>query len=726
MSKFLQFIACLFVLAFALPANAQEGKSPHITAKLTADVEEIGTGRTLLKLDYTAAPGWHTYFINPGDTGLAPQFTWNLPDDVSVGTPKWPVPETLPSFGLISYGYTGRTILPIPLYNFSKLTPGNILPIKAHIDFLVCADVCVPESLDVSLNLKVAEPPALKPEQIPMVAPPADDVKAAPPEHVEWRGTFSVMNGVAELGFKAVNGATLDKLSRAQGAYFYPLRGGLLVPSSPQVVDMGPSGFTIRTQAKNLISRDGKKCTPVVIIERPLPYPQDGGLNDGCDNTLYGYLKLSDGSTYPVGLYDEPLPADVHGLGAIPATKGVTSLSGILIAIAGAFIGGLILNLMPCVFPVLSMKLLSLARSGHDKGLAQQESLFYGAGTILTFVVLALILTAAQTFGQSIGWGFQLQSPYVTAGLSLIMLLVALNMSGVFEIGTSLQAVGGLQVSAKRPRLGALLTGILAVVVAAPCTAPFMATAIGVALAQGGPVLFAIFVSLGIGFALPFVVLTYLITLVPAVAKALPRPGKWMDILKHALSLLMYAACLWLIWVFAQQVETYGLILLVFALVLVIMAVLKNPLPKFIKPAVLVGGLVLCGLAASLPRTEKVPSVPTGLMAHQDFSVESLAALRAQGKPVFVDLTAAWCVTCKVNERLVLTTKDFEAAVADTGTVYMVGDWTNQDAAIARYLTLFGRSGVPLYVYYGPNNAEPVVLPQLLKTADVVKTIRGR
>jgi thiol:disulfide interchange protein len=685
-SKLLRFVVCLFVLAFALPVHAGEGKSAHITARLIAESATVApNGDVTIALDYTPAPGWHTYWVNPGDTGLPPKFGWNLPDNVTTGDIRWPVPEVLPSFGLVSYGFTGRTTLLIPLHNGSSLSAGDTLPIRAHVDFLVCADVCVPESLDVSLDLKVGAP-----------KPGADaDVigktRQSLPASVDAAATVDLKNGEVELGFSLANVS-------AQGSYFFPEQANIISAPAPQALDMGANGFTLRTKAAG---------------------------TDLPAGNLSGVVKLADGKAYQVNLKRAPLDASVHGLGAALLTRADTSVSGVLIAILGAFIGGLILNLMPCVFPVLSMKLLSLARSGHDKGLAQQESLFYGAGTIITFVGLALILTAARIFGQSIGWGFQLQSPYVTAGLSLVMLLVALNMSGVFEIGTSLQAVGGLQVSAERPRLGAFLTGVLAVVVAAPCTAPFMATAIGVALAQGGAVSFAIFVSLGIGFALPFVVLTYLITLVPAAAKALPKPGKWMDVFKHALSVLMYAACLWLVWVFAQQVQLTGVLLLVFALLLVVLAVVKVRLPKFVKPVVLLGGLVLCGLAASLPRAERVPSQPSGLMAHSDFSVESLAALRAQGKPVFVDLTAAWCVTCKVNERLVLTTKDFEKAVADTGTVYMVGDWTNQDAAIARYLTLFGRSGVPLYVYYGPNNAEPVVLPQLLKTADVVKTVRG-
>ncbi len=683
------------MLAFALPANAQdgatEGKSPHITARLIAESATVApNGDITLALDYTPAPGWHTYWINPGDTGLPPKFKWNLPDGVTTSDAQFPAPELLPAFGLMSYGFTGRTVLLIPAHNGSSLSAGDTLPIKAHVDFLVCADVCIPESLDVSLDLKVGAP---KPGSEAGVI---DKARKALPQAVSAAATIDLRNGQIELGFPMAD-------VTAQGAYFFSAQGGMTSAPAPQALDMGAKGFTLRTKAAGTALPEGD---------------------------LSGVLKLADGTAYAINLNRAPLDPSVHGLGAASQATTKVSLSGILIAIAGAFIGGLILNLMPCVFPVLSMKLLSLARSGHDKGLAQQEALFYGAGTIITFVSLALILMAARAFGQSIGWGFQLQSPYVTAGLSLVMLLVALNMSGVFEIGSSLQAVGGIQVSSKRPRLSALLTGVLAVVVAAPCTAPFMATAIGVALAQGGLVSFAVFVSLGIGFALPFVVLTFLITLVPGFARVLPRPGKWMDGLKHALSLLMYAACLWLVWVFAQQVQLGGVILLGFALLLVVLAVTKISLPKFVKPVVLIGGLVLCGIAASPPAPDRWSSDQGEAEAKENpltaFSLQKLSEARAAGKPVLVDMTAAWCVTCKVNEARVLHTKEIASAMRETGTIYMVGDWTNQDAEISRYLTLFGRSGVPLYVYYGPNNAEPVVLPQLLKTADVVKVIRGK
>ena len=686
-TSFYRFLLSVLVLAFAAaaPVHAAEGQSAHITAKLIAESATVApNGQVLLGLDYVTTKGWHTYWINPGDTGLAPKITWNLPDGVTAGDIQWPTPTQLPAFGLMSYGYDGPTTLLIPLRNASKLTAGDTLPIKAHVDYLVCADVCIPESLDVSLNLKVG-PPSRGPG-----AAAIDKAKSALPQVDPLKGTIDIHNNTVEFGFPG----SFD----ARGAYFFPAQSDVVSATAPQTVDMGGKGFALRTQGAGAALPEGP---------------------------LSGVLKLANGKAYNVDLARAPLSPDVHGLGGPGEEKANTSIGGVLIAMAFAFIGGLILNLMPCVFPVLSMKLLSLSRAGHDHRLAQTEALVYGAGAIVSFVALALMLQVAHSLGASLGWGFQLQSPFVTALLALVMLLVALNMSGFFEIGASLQSAAGVAFDAKRPLIAAFLTGVLAVVVAAPCTAPFMATAIGVALAQGGVTSFAIFVALGLGFALPFVALTFLITMVPGVAKALPKPGKWMDMLKYALSLLMYAAAAWLVWVFAQQVQMSGLIILLVALAVVTAGVLKLPLPKFAKAFLLVGGLVLCIFAAMQPHASKTTSVASDLPPHSEFHVAALADLRGQNTPVLVDLTAAWCVTCKVNERLVMATPAFRKALKDTGTVYMVGDWTNQDSEISHYLTLYGRSGVPLYVYYGRNNAEPKVLPQILNKDAVVKLLES-
>lgn len=688
LGRFLAGLAFVFISAAAINAHADDGKSAHITARLISTSPTVPQdGQITIALDYTAAKGWHTYWVNPGDTGLAPTFHWNLPDGVTVGDVAWPAPEKLPAFGLMSYGYAGETVLSLPLHNASGLKPGDVLPIKAHVDFLVCADVCVPESLDVALDLKVG--PLASGTDAGRIAAAQKALPQPAPA-----GRVSLNGDTVELGF---TNAKDSHFTDPRGAWFFPAQPNLIAAAADQTADVGGDGFTLRVKAAGASLPDGP---------------------------LSGVLTFTDGKAYAVTLErGAPLPG-MSGLGA-PTANAPASVSGVLLAMLAAFVGGLILNLMPCVFPVLSMKLLSLARAHHDVKLARSEALLYGVGAVLSFVALATILEAVRALGGSLGWGFQLQSPYVVAVLAVVMLLVALNMSGLFEIGASLQGVGAGHLDQSRPRLSAFLTGVLAVVVAAPCTAPFMATAIGIALAQGGVTAFAIFVSLGLGFAVPFVALTYLIAYAPGVAKALPKPGPWMDRLKQGLSLLMYAAALWLVWVFAQQVGTVGLILLIAALALVVLAVLRVPLPAWIKPVVLVAGVGLSVLAAAMPRAAVTPSTPSAQSATaRPFNVDTLAQLRTEGKPVLVDLTAAWCVSCKVNERLVLSTKRFQTALKDTGTVYMVGDWTNQDAEISRYLSLYGRSGVPLYVYYGAHNAAPKILPQILNTDDVIKVLK--
>lgn len=683
------FLAAFFILTGAQVAHAEGAQSAHITARLIAASQTVPQGGEVrIALDYTAAKGWHTYWINPGDTGLAPVFHWNLPDGVAVGDIDWPTPEKLPAFGLMSYGYAGETVLSLPLRNTSRLAAGETLPIKAHVDFLVCADVCVPESVDVALDLKVGPKTASDDAAKIMAA------QKALPKPLSQPGRIDLKGDRVEIGFAD---AYDPHFGDPRGAWFFPVQSGVVSAPSDQTPDVGGDGFALRMKA-------GAAALP--------------------EGPLAGVLKFADGTAYRVSLERGPLLPGMHGLGA-PAAVQKTSASGVVLAMLAAFVGGLILNLMPCVFPVLSMKLLGLARAHHDTKVARAEALFYGVGAVLSFVLLAGVLEAARSLGASLGWGFQLQSPYVVAVLAVVMLLVALNMSGLFEIGSSLQGLGAGHLDQSRPRLSAFLTGVLAVVVAAPCTAPFMATAIGVALAQGGLAAFLIFVSLGVGFALPFVALTFVIAYAPGVAKALPKPGKWMDRLKQGLSVLMYAAAFWLVWVFAQQVAFGGLVLLVLALILVSIGVLRVPLPHWVKPVVLVAGAALCLFAASLPRAAKIQSMPSGLAPHRDFSLDALAQLRSEGRPVLVDLTAAWCVTCKVNERLVLTTPKFEAALKATGTAYMVGDWTNQDAEITRYLSLYGRSGVPLYVYYGAHNAAPQILPQILHTDDVVRLMEA-
>ena len=690
MRFFSRFLLAIAVLFAASSAHADEVKSAHITARLISASDTVAPGGDdYVALDYTPLKGWHTYWKNPGDTGLAPKFTWDLPDGVTAADPQFQPPVLLPTLGLMSYGYDGRNILLVKLHNGSHFAAGDALPLHAKVDFLVCADVCVPESLTVNLKLAVGAP--AEGADAATVQKALDGLAKPGPA-----GTVDINNGQVEFGFPLTD-------ADARGAYFFPDQPGIVTYPAPQAVDAGPAGFTLRTKPAGATLPDGE---------------------------LSGVLKLADGEAYQMTLARAPLAASVHGLGAPGAVvKGQGGLS-LWVAVIGAFAGGLILNLMPCVFPILAMKLMALTRAGHDQPLARRESLLYGAGAVLSFVGLAIILEIARALGQSLGWGFQLQSPYVTAGLAIVIMLVAISMGGFFEVGAWLQRMGGnVQVSAaqklnNRPMLSAFMTGVLAVVVAAPCTAPFMGPAGGFALTQGGAVSFAVFVALGLGFALPFVALTWLITRVPAVARILPRPGGWMISLQRALSVVMFCAALWLVWVFSQQVSTTGLLCLVIGLLLIAAAVVnKLSLQRYAPPVLVVLGLVLaiCGARQPLP----TPTAKAGAaeMINVPFDVARLSELRSKNIPVLVDLTAAWCVTCKVNEVGALADPDVLKAFRATHTTYMVGDWTNQDARISHYLSLYGRSGVPLYVYYGAHDAAPKVLPQLLQAGDVVKVL---
>lgn len=712
-------LGLLALVSAASIAHADEGESPHIKAKLVSQSPAIAQdGESFVALDYTAAPGWHTYWVNPGSTGLPPKFHWNLPDGFSAGSIQFPVPAALPDQGLVSYGYEGRTVLLIKLANRSRFGAGEVLPIKARVDFLVCKDVCIPESLDVATTVKIGA--ATKGPGTDIVE---KALKALPVE-AGVDGTIDVRDGKVQLSFKGTTDAARAALAKPQGAYFFPVEGEVLDPTAPQALDIGADGFTLRTKAG-----PAEKKAPCVQ-GRTASSRDVGGWP--CTGDLTGVLKLSDGASFQVTARKGPPLPGTFGLGGVPDARTDTSLGGVFIAMGLAFVGGLILNLMPCVFPVLSMKLLSLAKAGADGAAARSESLVYAVGAVASFVLLALVLDVMHRLGASLGWGFQLQSPIVVAGLAVVMLLVALNMSGVFEVGQSLQGIGAGALDQKRPMLSAFLTGVLAVVVAAPCTAPFMATAIGVALAQGGLTNFAIFVALGVGFALPLVALTFLVTLVPGVAARLPKPGTWMDRLKLGLSLLMYGAVIWLVWVFAQQKGGLGGGLLLLALLLLTAMVLPFRLPRLarIGAAVVAAGLAVIAIQQSYDRFEAQWSADLGEADASEnpktyFSFDRLAQTRSAGQAVLIDMTAAWCVTCKVNEVGVLNTPEVAEALRKSNTVYMVGDWTNQDAEISRYLSLFGRSGVPLYVYYGPNNAAPKVLPQILNGKDMVKLLNG-
>ncbi|MGN6208893.1 thioredoxin family protein [Asticcacaulis sp.] len=651
-------------------------RSGHMTAALeTAPAAITPGGETVLAVTLTPDKAWHTYWINPGDTGLPTDISLNDAPEVSLVRTQWPTPQKLTYDGVVTYGYDQ----PVTAYVHVRAAPdvkiASRLPYILHIDSLVCRDSCEPVSFNLTGRLSVSA------QMAPVATPPALPVDLQAP------ATYSREAGTLNIRFSLPGNRTQRiRFSHPDGAYVFSEIADLIPPVAPQTLTTDPQGFTVSLPMAS--GTDLPALAPLVV-------------------------RFADGAAVRV-LAHEAAP---------PVAKPTAPASdGIALAVLLAFLGGLVLNLMPCVFPVLSMKLLALTRTGHDHGLARREALIYGLGAVLSFVGLSILLDVARALGGMVGWGFQLQSPYVTSALSLLMLMVGLNLSGLFEIGGSLQAAAGAQPIGRHPYLAAFMTGILAVMVAAPCSAPFMATATGVALARGGFASVAIFTALGLGFAAPFVALTFALTWMPSLARLMPRPGPWMDRLRQILAIPMYLAAAWMAWVFWQQAGPAGLGLLALGMALVAAAIIARKLPNGWRATA-----VIIGLALGIGSAMQTPAAPVtaATVGEVAFSQARLDALRAKGQPVLVDMTAAWCLTCKVNEHVALADTHVQSVLRAQNVAYMVGDWTHRDAEITRYLTQNGRSGVPLYVYYGPGQAQPVILPQLLTPDTVIKAVQA-
>jgi thiol:disulfide interchange protein DsbD len=674
--------------------------TPHVTTELAAETAGAAPGSTLYAaVILTADKGWHTYWRNPGDAGEATKITWTLPAGWRAGEIVWPAPRRLPVGPIMNYGFEGRTVLAVPIEIPASARPGQTANIAAKVDYLVCAEVCVPGSAVVSLALPVvAGTPLLEAAWGKSI----EAALAAAPKPAGLTATFQRRGPRLTL---AVTGAPLAGLSPAD-VYFYPYDDALIDQAKAQTVERGPKGLTLSL-------KPGSAFAGVAPTEAA------------------GVLAV-DGKVFEVAARPGPAPAGASGLGPLTPARGTL---GLPVALAFAFLGGLILNLMPCVFPILSMKAAALARHGGG-GAARADGLAFLAGVLITFMVLAGALIAAKAAGEAVGWGFQLQSPLNVALLSLVMLGAALNLSGLYEIGTSAQGLGS-SLALRGELLESLLTGALAVVVAAPCTAPFMGPALGFALTQSAPAALAVFAALAVGFAGPFTA----IALTPALTRRLPKPGAWMEGLKKALAFPMYGAAAWLLWVLSQQTGPLGLARLLAAAVALALAAWLfgvgqrrraesdgGAWPTLAAATSLVAAIAAVSIGSYEPpaTTSTASARPApGALASSPYSPEALAAFRAAGTPVLVNFTAAWCVTCQVNERVAFSSREVAQAFKRAGAVYLVADWTNRDPAIAKALADQGRIGVPLYLFYGHGAAEPKVLPQLLTPAILEAAIGG-
>jgi thiol:disulfide interchange protein DsbD len=702
-ARLLLILACLGLG----PVMAQGFRTPAdlVRASLVAEPAAVaGATPFTLAIHMRLKPGWHVYWRNPGDSGLPPEVTWTLPAGFNPGAIQWPAPRRIPIATLMNYGYEGEVTLLVPVTPPPSLDPAEPVRIAGKLTYLVCETECVPGSADLSLTLPVG-PSTPDAANAALFARARAEMPVAP----LWPMRVSSVGERLRLDF-AAGGLKPEQIASA--TYF---------PYGETVIDNAAAQtMTVDSQGLHLTLDRGDPKSTTGPLSDPLPGVLVVEEATGASPVRLAFAYGDEPAAAAGAVPPPPAPAAAATPAEDPPTLGA--------AIVLALLGGLILNLMPCVFPVLSIKVLGLVRqAGESPGRVRLHGLAYTAGVLASFLGLAGVLIALKGGGASLGWGFQLQSPPVVAGLAYLLVAVGLSLSGAVSFGGRLAGIGdGL---ARRSGLpGSFFTGVLATVVATPCTAPFMGAAVGFALTQGAAVALAVFASLGLGLALPFLALTVW----PAALRVLPRPGAWMETLKQALAFPVYATAAWLIWVLAQQVDARGLFAALIGVVLVGFAVWAwergrgaGPFGERIFQGLAgLGVIAVVALALGLAHERAAPGVLAAAEGTEAFSRARLDALRDERRPIFVNLTAAWCITCAVNETTSLNRPAVRAAMRAKGVASLKGDWTNQNPEITRLLEEHGRSGVPLYLLYAGTGA-PQVLPQILTEGTVLEALKA-
>ena len=699
----------LGLLAQASPAFAQSGALPDAQPKVEASLiaERPGVapgGKVTVALRELIREKWHTYFVNPGDSGAPTIINWQLPEGWTAAAPQFPYPERIPVGPLMNYGYENEVVLLNEITAPANAAPGQTVTLEADVMWLVCSDVCIPEETHLSLPLPVAgeaPPPAAENAELFAAA------RAKLPHASPWTARYEASDGRFALLVEAPELAS----ARPKSAVFYPYTDGLVEAAAPQNAGTASAGLVLQ-------SAPGWKMTTAE--------------KRGAVDNIRGILVLT-GSDGRVDALDIEAARGVVPAAAV-ALVGEADL-GLLTAIAFALLGGLILNLMPCVFPVLSMKALALASKRDAPEHARISAFAYGGGVLLSFAALAGVLIALQSGGAAVGWGFQLQQPIFVTLLALLMFAVGLNLSGLYEIGGGELAGAGERLTHSSGAAGSFFTGVLAVVVATPCTAPFMGAAMGYALTQNAVSALAVFLALGVGFALPFM----LLGLFPHLLRVLPRPGHWMISLRQFLAFPMYGAAIWLVWVLSLQAGPDGLLVaLVSALALAFglwsLGRAQRAEGFGRKAGLATAAVAIVGAAAltayggafTPPAAAQAQTgAATSTLDYEPYTAARLEALRAEGRPVFINATAAWCITCLVNERVALSGETLKTQFDERKVVSLKADWTNGNAEITALLAAQQRSGVPLYLYYAPGAQGPVVLPQLLTESIVLAALKS-
>jgi thiol:disulfide interchange protein/DsbC/DsbD-like thiol-disulfide interchange protein len=687
----------------------------HLRVELLVPAENLHKDgkRNEAGLYFKLEPGWHVYWKNAGDSGEPPHMHWVLPNGISAGPLEFPAPKRLPLGPLMDFGYEDEVLFPFSIDIAKAVRPGPV-DLHAKVDWLVCREVCIPGKAELDLRRNVSDHPA------------GSGISAN--NAALFKRFQSQLPRAPRVGFKAVFQPSSEgfRLAIITGqhettAAFFPADQNILDNPAPQPVTPTAKGLVLDVKKDANLSGNPSQLRGVLELSggRALELTALPGLVPRTNAPT----EQTSVATTPTQVTASPLS---HPASPLPAPLPPNPL-GLFREVSLAFLGGLLLNLMPCVFPVLFIKGLALVQSGsEERHKLRAHGFVYAAGILASFWALVAVLFGLSAAGSHLGWGFQFQSPIFLVLIAGLLFFLGLSLAGQFEIGLSLTSTGG-SLAARQGYTGSFFTGVLAVVVATPCTAPLMGAAIGYALAQPPAVTFAVFTALALGLAAPYVALT----LQPAWTRLLPRPGAWMEVLKQATAVPVFATVIWLAWVVAQA---YGAAMLATLLVsLLLLAIAGWFLGRWPAKgwatsiaAVILAGVV--GLGLLLPgklQTTRSSNFPSAPGAWESWSAEGVSRYRAQGRPVFVDFTASWCLSCQVNERVALGRPEVKKAFEDANVALLRADWTQRDEAIEQALTALGRSGVPAYVLYSPGEKNPQLLPEVL-TPGIVTDALGK
>jgi thiol:disulfide interchange protein/DsbC/DsbD-like thiol-disulfide interchange protein len=692
------FAAALVATASSIAwAQTSPQDGHHVTASLVVETRSLVPGQPLqLALRQQIPPGWHTYWSNPGDSGLPTTIDWTLPRGFKAGPIVWPTPERVAYGPVVDYGYEHEVLLPVTIETPANLQPGNDIALAAHASWLACSDNCIPEDADLSITIPVST--VTEPD--PRWAGAFASTRARIPVPNPFPAKFLVTDDKLTLHV-----ATGDA-SQLRDVMFFPSDKQVIDDDAPQVITANSEGLVLT------LVRDSFKPPPAML---------NGVL-------VFRDLAARAGGSPEALIISAPLAA---------ATFSAQTGVGLVGALLLAFVGGLVLNLMPCVLPVLVIKAFGLmqhARSAPRE--VRLQGLAYAAGVLISFALIASALIGLRAAGAEIGWGFQLQSPLFVAVMIYVLFAVGLNLSGVFAFGVQMSGAGR-ELASHGGYAGSFISGALATLVATPCTAPFMAAALGYAITQPWYASLAVFEAVGLGLSFPYLTISFS----PGARRFLPKPGAWMLRLKQVLAFPVYGTAVWLMFVLSVETGAIGVTAALAGVVLIGFAAWLYEAIRWsegrwrgwgigLAMASVVGAFALLFATGGGGPSRAAETAEQAGLGWQTFSQAKIEELRTQGKPIFIDVTAAWCITCKLNERVALADPAVRRAFSDGDVAAIRADWTRQDAGITRMLEANGRAGVPLYLFYPKprttgERRSAIILPQILTTDIMLRTIRA-